>query len=106
MRSMRQSISELTSVRPSAGGGVELLGIEPLEEHARRLAVLLPVASRGRVSGSAHLERLDTHMRELRYVYVALSDDARRCERPSTTAEWLLGKIHTHSAAARDIHHE
>jgi cyclic beta-1,2-glucan synthetase len=103
---MRHAVSELTSVHPAADGGVELLGIEPLEEHARSLAVLLTVASGRRVSGNAHLGRLDAHMRTMRDVYVALTDDARHGERPSPAAEWLLDNFHIISAAARDIRHD
>jgi cyclic beta-1,2-glucan synthetase len=103
---MRQAVGDLTTAGPFADGGMELLGIEPLEEHARRLAALLTVTIRGRVSGAPHLRRLDGHMRALRDVYVALTEDARRGEQPSPAAEWLLDNFHIISAAARDIRHD
>ncbi|MEQ1871063.1 MAG: carbohydrate-binding protein, partial [Vicinamibacterales bacterium] len=81
---------------------LELLGIEPLEDHARRLAALLTVNVRGQHS-AAHLKRLDAHMRSLRQVYGALTDDARRGELRTPAAEWLLDNFHLISAAARDI---
>ncbi|MDP1570215.1 MAG: glucoamylase family protein [Vicinamibacterales bacterium] len=100
---MPQSLSEITSVRPTS---LELLGIEPLEEHARSLAALLTIATRGRVRGRPHLDRLDGHMRALRAVYVTLTEDARTGERSSPAAEWLLDNFHTVSAAARDIRND
>jgi cyclic beta-1,2-glucan synthetase len=85
---------------------LELLGVEPLEEHARSLAALLTVGRRVRVRGKPHLDRLDGHMRVLRRVYVDLTDDARRGEPSSPAAEWLLDNFHAISAAARDIRHD
>jgi cyclic beta-1,2-glucan synthetase len=98
--------TEIPSVRANSKEGVELLGIEPLEEHARTLAGLLAPTPLSRVRGSPHLERLDEHMRALRKTYVALTDEARRGERSSPAAEWLLDNFHTISAAARDIRHD
>jgi cyclic beta-1,2-glucan synthetase len=91
--------------RALAGGGLELLGIELLEEHARRLAALLSVARRGRGRGRAHLRRLNDDARVLRRVYTALADDARR-DGVSPAAEWLLDNFHVISTAARDIRHD
>jgi len=88
-----------------AGAGLELLGIELLEEHARRLAALLSLARRRRGSGRTHLRRLNEDARALREVYTALADDARR-ESVSPAAEWLLDNFHIIAAAARDIHHD
>lgn len=98
--------SAFTGPRTLAGGE-ELLSIELLEEHARRLAALLSIAPRGRRigGGRAHLRQLDAHMRALRGVYKALADDARQ-EAMSPAAEWLLDNFHIISAAARDIHHD
>src|SRR5688572_29506283 len=88
------------------GIGEELLSIELLEEHARRLAALLSIApGRSRGSGHAHLRRLRLHVRALREVYIALADDARQ-EAMSPAAEWLLDNFHNISAASRDIHHD
>src|SRR5678816_3144229 len=84
---------------------LELLGIEPLENHARRLAALLTVNTRGRTAVT-HLKRLDAHMRALREIYVTLSDDATRGEERTAAAEWLLDNFHVISAAARDIRHD
>jgi cyclic beta-1,2-glucan synthetase len=103
---MRHADGDLTTAGPFADGGMELLGIEPLEEHARRLAALLTVSIRGRANGVAHLRRLDGHMATLRHVYVALTDAARRGEQPSPAGEWLLDNFHIISAAARDIRHD
>src|SRR6476469_346047 len=100
-RSSRSSIHSTTN--PEAG--LELLGIEPLENHARRLAALLTVNTRGRTTAT-HLKRLDAHMRALREVYVTLSDEATRGEERTAAAEWLLDNFHVISAAARDIRHD
>src|SRR4029453_2740877 len=86
------------------GAGEELLSIELLEEHARRLAALLTIAPE-RGSGHAHLRRLKGHMGALRGVYTALADDAR-VEATSPAAEWLLDNFHIISAAARDLPHD
>ncbi len=89
----------------SLAGGEELLSIELLEEHARRLAALLSVAPRRRGSGRAHLRQVTDHMRALRDVYTELAEDAQR-EGVSPAAEWLLDNFHIISATARDIHHD
>jgi cyclic beta-1,2-glucan synthetase len=89
----------------TVGDGEELLSIELLEEHARRLAALLSIAPRHRGSGRAHLRQLNGHMRALREVYAVLADDARQ-EPLSPAAEWLLDNFHIISAASRDIHHD
>jgi cyclic beta-1,2-glucan synthetase len=91
--------------RALAEGGLELLGIELLEEHARRLAALLSLARRRRGSGRAHLRRLKEDAHALREVYTALAHDARR-ESVSPAAEWLLDNFHIISAATRDIHRD
>ncbi len=94
-----------TTPRSLAGGGLELLGIELLEEHARRLAALLSLARRRRGRGRAHLRRLNEDARRLRDIYTALADDARR-DSVSPAAEWLLDNFHIIAAAARDVHHD
>jgi cyclic beta-1,2-glucan synthetase len=94
-----------TTPRSLAGGGLELLGIELLEDHARRLAALLSLARGRRGSGRAHLRRLQEDVSVLREVYTVLADDARR-ESVSPAAEWLLDNFHIITAAARDIHHD
>jgi cyclic beta-1,2-glucan synthetase len=86
-------------------GNVELLSIELLEEHGRRLAALLSIEPRGGSSGRAHLKQLKAHMQALRSVYTVLADDARR-ETVSPAAEWLLDNFHIVSSAARDIQHD
>src|SRR5437867_1168661 len=91
--------------RPTPGA-IELLGIEPLEEHARRLAVLLTVSLRRRGGSRAHLKRLRQHADTLRQVYTALADDAKRGEPSSPAAEWLLDNFHIVLAALRDVHHD
>src|SRR3954471_8556959 len=91
--------------RPTPGN-IELLGIEPLEEHARRLAALFTVSLRQRGSSGAHLRRLRQHERILRRVYTALAEDAKRGEPSSPAAEWLLDNFHIIVAALRDIHHD
>jgi cyclic beta-1,2-glucan synthetase len=85
--------------------GEELLSIELLEEHARRLAALLSLAPRRRGLGRAHLRQVKEHMRALRHVYTALAQDAQQ-EPMSPAAEWLLDNFHIIAAAARDIHHD
>ena len=87
------------------GDGEELLSIELLEEHARRLAALFSIGPKRRGGGRAHLRQLEAHMRVLRDVYTALAEDAR-LEGMSPAAEWLLDNFHIISAAARDIHHD
>jgi hypothetical protein len=98
-------LSAFAGSRPLAAGGDELLGIELLEEHARRLAALLSLGHR-RGGGRAHLKRLNEHMRVLREVYVALAEDVRRGEPATPAAEWLLDNVHIVSATARDIRHD
>jgi len=109
-RSRRSSTTEPQPLRMSTiprltGGSVELLGIELLEEHARRLAALISIAPVRRRDSRSHLRRLSDHMRALRAIYAALSDDARR-EAVSPAAEWLLDNFHVVSAASRDIQHD
>jgi cyclic beta-1,2-glucan synthetase len=84
---------------------IELLSIEQLEEHARRLAARFSVAPRGGASRRAHLRQLAAHMRALREVYTAFADEAAH-EAISQAAEWLLDNFHLASSAARDIHHD
>ena len=98
-------MAEKLTVPRVIGADVELLSIELLEEHARRLAALLSIAPRGHGSGRAHLRRLRNHMRALREVYAQLADDAHQ-ESVSPAAEWLLDNFHVVSSAARDIHHD
>ncbi len=88
-----------------SGSQLELLGIELLEEHARRLAQQIRISKRRTASSRAHLGRLDEHARALREVYTALSNDARRGS-VSPAAEWLLDNFHMVAAAARDVHHD
>ena len=87
---------------------MELLGIEPLEEHARRLAALLTAATRRRFyfNTRLHLSALDSDLRALRDVYLDLSEDARKGEESSPAAEWLLDNFPVISASARDIRHD
>jgi len=87
------------------GDGEELLSIELLEEHARRLAALFSIGPTRRGGGHAHLRQLTAHMRVLRDVYTALAEDDRQ-EGMAPAAEWLLDNFHIISAAARDIHHD
>ena len=90
-----------TRHRPS--GQIELLGIDLLEEHARRLAALFTVARKPRNGGRAHLRRLDENRRSLRNTYRALAEDASRGEPASPATEWLLDNFHIVAAAGRDI---
>ena len=92
-------------IGPRGLGGEELLSIELLEEHARRLAALFSIAPRGGGSGRFHLRQLRDHMRALRSVYVALAEDARQ-ETVPPAAEWLLDNFHIIAAAARDVQHD
>ena len=87
-------------------GKVELLGIEPLEQHARRLAALLTVSHGRRRLGSTHLKALRDDTRALREAYRSLADDATRGEPSSPAAEWLLDNFHIVIAAIRDINHD
>ncbi len=99
---MRQ---KATIPRRLAGRALELLGIEPLEEHARRLAALLSLARRPSGRGRTHLRRLREQLLTLREAYTALAGDARR-ESVTPAAEWLLDNFHIISAATRDIQHD
>jgi hypothetical protein len=65
------------TVLRTVGTGEELLSIELLEEHARRLAALPSIAPRHRGGGRTHLRQLNGHMRALRQVYTVLAADAR-----------------------------
>ena len=99
-------MSHFAGDRASAAAGLELLGTEPLEERARRLAALLTLARRQRGGSRTHLRRLDDHARVLRQVYTALAEDARLGEPSWPAAEWLLDNFHIISAAVRDVHHD
>ena len=88
--------------RESTAGEAELLGIEPLEEHARRLAALLSLATRQRGGGRAHLRQLNDHAAALRTVYTALAEDARQSEPLTPAAEWLLDNFHIISARSEE----
>src|SRR5262245_49718169 len=85
---------------------IELLGMEPLEQHARRLAALLTVSHGRRRGGRTHLKALNDHTRALRAAYKSLADDATRGEPSSPAAEWLLDNFHIVIAALRDITHD
>ncbi|MBP1636180.1 MAG: glycosyltransferase 36, partial [Acidobacteria bacterium] len=86
-----------------SGEGAELLGLERLEEYARRLAALL-TPERQRPSGRpAHLRALGEDARALRRVYTALEEDARAGEATPPAAEWLLDNFHVVAAAIRDV---
>src|SRR3954452_12773866 len=89
----------------SLGSGEELLSIELLEEHARRLAALLSITPGHAWSGRGHLRQLKRHMVVLRDVYMQLAEDAHREPMPPA-AEWLLDNFHIIAAAARDIQHD
>ena len=97
-------MAEATNNRP-AHARLELLGIEALEEHARRLAALF-TTSQSRRGGNAHLKALRKHTHTLKQVYSALADDAKRGEPSSPAAEWLLDNFHIVLASLRDIHHD
>src|SRR5436190_17175391 len=88
-----------------AGADVELLSIELLEEHARRLAALISIAPHGFGNGRTHLRQLRSHMQALRHVYTQLAEDTKH-EAVSPAAEWLLDNFHVVAAAARDIQHD
>src|ERR1051325_1808159 len=104
-RNIRAARRRMPTIPRLGSGGVELLGIELLEEHARRLAALISIAPSRHREGRAHLRRLAEHMRALRATYAELADDARR-EAVSPAAEWLLDNFHLVSSAARDIQHD
>src|SRR5690242_14432661 len=84
---------------------IDLLGIEPLEEHARRLAALLAI-SPSRRGRAAHLTMLRRHTATLRRVYTSLSADVAHGEPSSPAAEWLLDNFHIVLAAIHDIQHD
>jgi len=84
---------------------IELLGIEPLEDYARRLAALFTVSLRRRGS-STHLKAVRQHEAALREVYTALAEDTARKEPSAPAAEWFLDNFHIVLAALRDIKHD
>jgi hypothetical protein len=84
---------------------VELLSVELLEEHARRLAALISTAPHG-PQRRVHIRQLKAHMRALRQIYTQLAGDTER-ESGSPAAEWLLDNFPRSSRPrARDIHHD
>ena len=87
----------------SGPGSVELLGLELLEEHARRLGALFTVSRRPRGHARAHLRRLDENRRALKDAYNLLAGDVRRGELASPATEWLLDNFHVIAAAGRDV---
>jgi cellobiose phosphorylase len=90
-------------VPDSLSGRIELLGIELLEERARRLAGLFTVTRRPRSNRRAHLRRLAENRRVLRATYRALADDVSGGEPASPATEWLLDNFHIVETAGRDI---
>ena len=88
---------------PSSAFAAELLGIELLEEQARRLAAGLVVDMRKARRPRKHLRRLVEHSKALRSTYTVLADDVRAGEPPSPAAEWLLDNFYIVTAAARDV---
>src|SRR5262245_59020727 len=93
----------MTAVLDVSSGRIELLGIELLEERARRLAAVFTVTRRPRSNRRAHLRRLAENRRALRETYRALAEDASRGEPAAPATEWLLDNFHTIETAARDI---
>jgi len=85
---------------------VELLGIERLEEHGRRLAALLTVSRRQGGSPPRQLRRLRANRKALNATYRFLAADARGGELSSPAAEWFLDNFPMVSAASRDILHD
>ncbi len=84
----------------------ELLGIELLEEHARRFAAALTIDPGRGKNPRAHIRRLDAHVRALQQVYRELAEDVRAGEPPTPAAEWLLDNFFVVTAAARDVRHD
>jgi cyclic beta-1,2-glucan synthetase len=89
----------------AAGSETELLSIDQLEEHARRLAALLSVVPGSSIARRTHLRQLNGHMQALRNVYKQLAQDSDQ-ETLSPAAEWLLDNFHIVSAAAKDVQHD
>jgi cyclic beta-1,2-glucan synthetase len=81
----------------------DLLGVEPLEEHARRLAARLTIARKPRSRGFRHLRELREARQALRAAYRVLAADASSGETPGPATDWFLDNFHIVSAAARDI---
>ena len=98
---MPLSVKELAI--PSSAFAAELLGIELLEEHARRLAAGLTVDMRRARRPRKHFRRLVEHSKALRTVYTSLAKDVRAGEPPSPAAEWFLDNFYIVTAAARDV---
>ncbi len=86
--------------------GSELLPIERLEQHARRLAGALTAAPPRRWGARAHLGRADENARVLRRVYSAMRADVRNNEIVPPAAEWLLDNFHLISSTVRDVHRD
>lgn len=86
--------------------GSELLSVDQLEQHARRLAGVLTPIRGTRRGARAHLRRVAANGRVLRDVYSAMQDDVRRSEVVPPSAEWLLDNFHLISAAIRDVIHD
>jgi len=97
-------MNKVGDIQPTPAS-IDLLGLEPLEEHARRLAALFTVSPRRRGS-AAHLKTLRQHTLTLRRVYTSLAGDVARGEPSTPAAEWLLDNFHIVIAAVRDIHHD
>jgi cyclic beta-1,2-glucan synthetase len=87
---------------------MELLGIEPLEEHARRLAALLTAATPHRfyLSTRRHLSGLNRDLRALPRCVLGPQRGRPQGEQPSAAAEWLLDNFPVISASARDVRHD
>src|SRR4029453_18503459 len=89
----------------AAGSEAELLSIDLLEEHARRLAALLSVVPGGSLARRTHLRQLNGHMQALRDVYRQLGADSGQ-ETLSPPAASLLANFHIVAPPAKDSHHD
>src|SRR5438270_10266062 len=91
------SLAELTGEHPLRG---ELLGVERLEAHARRLAEETPAAV---TPGKPLLRRFARIGRDLVRAHNLISEAYRQQEKFGSEAEWLLDNFHIITAALHEV---
>src|SRR5579872_4417376 len=92
---------ELIETHPPFQGRV--LGVEQLDERARRLAADLKVSAPKAAVARALLRRFKENVVVLRDTYQQLTEDAQRGKLVTAAGEWLLDNFHVLTAEIRDI---
>jgi cyclic beta-1,2-glucan synthetase len=92
---------ELVAAHPPFQG--QVLGVEQLDERARRLAADLKVSAPKPGAARALLRRFHDNVAVLRDTYQQLTEDAQGGKLVTAAGEWLLDNFHVLTAEIRDI---